>query len=129
MKDRLRITFVMAHAGMSGGVRVVVSLADCLHRMGHRVVVMSTPLPRQTWRARLKPLVGSGDRQRQKTAQSYFEGLAVEHRVLDRARAVEPSDVPDADVIVATWWETAEWVDAMPAAKGEKIYFIQGYEA
>jgi glycosyltransferase involved in cell wall biosynthesis len=129
MKDPLRITFVMAHAGMSGGVRVVVSLAERLHRTGHRVVVMSTPLPAQTWRARLKPLFGKGELLRRNTGQSYFDGLAVEHRVLDRARAVAASDVPDADVIVATWWETAEWVDAMPAAKGEKIYFIQGFEA
>jgi glycosyltransferase involved in cell wall biosynthesis len=129
MKAPLRITFLMAHAGMSGGVRVVVSLADRLHRSGHRVVVISTPMPRRTWRAWLRLLAGRGAVLRRNTGQSYFEGLDVEHRVLDRARVIEPADVPDADVIVATWWETAEWFAAMPPAKGEKVYFIQGFEA
>jgi glycosyltransferase involved in cell wall biosynthesis len=37
--------------------------------------------------------------------------------------------VPDGDIVVATWWETAEWVWGMPAEKGLKVHFIQGYEA
>ena len=28
-----------------------------------------------------------------------------------------------ADVVIATWWETAEWVNALSRKKGEKIYF------
>ena len=39
-----------------------------------------------------------------------------------------PDDLPDADVIVATWWETAEWVWALPASKGVKVHFMQDYE-
>src|SRR5262249_18723586 len=35
------------------------------------------------------------------------------------------SEVPDADVTIATWWETAEWVAALGPAKGAKAYFIQ----
>jgi glycosyltransferase involved in cell wall biosynthesis len=37
-------------------------------------------------------------------------------------------DVPDADFVIATWWETAEWVSALSANKGVKIYFIQHHE-
>ncbi len=129
MSAPLRITFVKAHAGMAGGVRVVASLAECLHGYGHKVVVVSTPLGRPTWRARLRWAVGKGPPPRRETGQSYFHGLHVEHRVLDRPRPVEPTDVPDADVIVATFWETAEWVARMPAAKGAKVYFIQQFEA
>jgi len=36
--------------------------------------------------------------------------------------------VPDADVILATWWETACWVADLPAAKGLKVHMVQGYE-
>ena len=36
--------------------------------------------------------------------------------------------LPDADLLIATWWETALWVDAMPASKGRKVHLIQGYE-
>jgi glycosyltransferase involved in cell wall biosynthesis len=128
MTGPLTITFVMGHAGMSGGVRVVASLADCLHRYGHRVLAVSTPLPAHGWVSRFKPLIGRPAPPRD-SGQSYFDGLDVDHRILDRARQVESSDVPDGDAIVATWWETAEWVAAMPLAKGAKIYFIQQFEA
>ena len=37
-------------------------------------------------------------------------------------------DVPDGDVLIGTWWETAVWMHAMPAAKGRKVHLIQGYE-
>lgn len=36
--------------------------------------------------------------------------------------------MPDADVVIATWWETAEWVAELPPEKGRKVYLIQGYE-
>jgi glycosyltransferase involved in cell wall biosynthesis len=38
------------------------------------------------------------------------------------------SDVPDADVIIATWWETAEWIQALSPRKGVKVHFVQGFE-
>jgi glycosyltransferase involved in cell wall biosynthesis len=36
--------------------------------------------------------------------------------------------VPDADVVVATWWETAEWVWRLSSSKGTKVHFMQDYE-
>jgi len=36
--------------------------------------------------------------------------------------------IPDGDVIVATWWETAYFVAGFPRAKGEKYYLVQHYE-
>jgi glycosyltransferase involved in cell wall biosynthesis len=36
--------------------------------------------------------------------------------------------VPDADVVIATWWETADWMHRLPAAKGRRVHLIQGYE-
>ena len=38
------------------------------------------------------------------------------------------NDVPDADVIIATWWETAEWVNNLSPRKGAKAYFVQHHE-
>jgi len=37
--------------------------------------------------------------------------------------------LPGADWVVATWFETANWVDDYPAHCGQKAYFIQQYEA
>jgi glycosyltransferase involved in cell wall biosynthesis len=54
--------------------------------------------------------------------------IDVPHRQLDRRRAVMESDLPDADVVIATWWETAEWVAELSPRKGAKAYFIQHHE-
>ena len=34
----------------------------------------------------------------------------------------------DGDIIIATGWQTASWVNTLPISKGHKIYFIQGME-
>lgn len=36
--------------------------------------------------------------------------------------------IPDADVVIATSWQTAEWVSTYTADRGRKYYFIQDYE-
>jgi glycosyltransferase involved in cell wall biosynthesis len=48
--------------------------------------------------------------------------------VLDQCRIPINKDVPDSDVVIATWWETAEWVNELGKEKGAKVYFIQGHE-
>ena len=60
--------------------------------------------------------------------KSHLDATELDHRVLDRPGPITDSDVPDADVIIATWWLTAEWVAALSDCKGAKVYFIQGYE-
>jgi len=60
--------------------------------------------------------------------RSRLDDLDLNHRVLDTFRAVTDDNVPDADVIVGTWWETTEWVAALGPSKGAKAYFIQDHE-
>src|SRR5262249_32608547 len=60
--------------------------------------------------------------------QSYFDGSGVEHHVLERQRPVVNEDVPEGDIVIATWWHTAEWVNSLDAGKGVKVYFIQHHE-
>ena len=53
----------------------------------------------------------------------------LEHRVINPFRPVTDSDLPDADVVVATWWETAEWVARLSPSKGAKAQLIQQMES
>jgi glycosyltransferase involved in cell wall biosynthesis len=59
---------------------------------------------------------------------SFFDGLPIRQVLLERPRPVVDRDVPDADVVIATWWETAEWVAALGRSKGTKVHLIQGQE-
>jgi glycosyltransferase involved in cell wall biosynthesis len=121
----MRITFVLPFAGLQGGIRVVAIYADRLTRRGHKVVVVSNPDVIRLRRKVKSLLIGRGIPARE---PSYFEDLAVEHRVLDAARPVRDADVPSADVVLATYYTTAPGVLSLSPAKGAKALFIQNYE-
>lgn len=126
----MRITIVTPHAGHSGGIRVIATYAERLKRRGHTVFVVSQPIPTLSLKERVK-LAVKGKRKPNWMSQrgGHFDGVPVEHRILERTRPVTDADVPDADVVIATWWETAEWVAKLSSRKGAKVYFIQGDEA
>jgi glycosyltransferase involved in cell wall biosynthesis len=125
----VRITFILPDAGMAGGIRVVAEYAQELVLMGHKVLLVSQPAaPAPIWQ-KLKSWsqkkLGPVDRIGFK---SHLDGRGLDHKVLERSRPVIDADVPDADVVIATWWETAEWVNALGPEKGAKVYFIQHHE-
>jgi len=126
----MRITFVLDHAGLSGGLRVIAGYAARLSQRGHRVFVVSRPrhVPGVARRARAL-MRGRIVRGQPEPRESLLAGTGAEHHVIERRRLVVDSDVPDADVVIATWWETAEWVHALAPEKGRKAFFLQHYEA
>ena len=125
----MKITFVLPYAGLAGGIRVVAIHAERLKQRGHEVVVVSTPPEPVSLSRQVKSLLrGKGWLPLPKEDGSHLYGRDVQHRVIDRCRPIVDADVPDADVVVATWWETAEWVAKMSETKGAKAYFIQHHE-
>ncbi|HEY9660012.1 MAG TPA: glycosyltransferase family 4 protein, partial [Allocoleopsis sp.] len=126
----MKITFVMAGGfDLSGGDRVIATYAQNLQKRGHEVfIVTSKPQP-LSWRQRLRSLrQGKGWQPRDAAQPSHFDALDIPLKRLDRYRPVDDADLPDADVVIATWWETAEWVARFSPAKGAKAYFVQHHE-
>ena len=125
----MKITFVLPIANMAGGTRIIVTLADLLSRRGHDVTVVSAPPKQLPFKRRVKGLLtGKHSFFSSKKQPSYLDEMNLNHHVIDSYRPLRDTDVPDADVIVASWWETAEWVANLSAQKGAKAYFIQQYE-
>ncbi len=122
----MKITLVLPFAGLQGGIRVIAVHARALAARGHEVTVVSTPPP-SSFRSRVKSFV-LGCTLPWQGEPSYFDGSEIRHRVLERVRPVTDSDVPDADVVVATYYKTAGGVLALSPSKGAKAIFIQGYE-
>lgn len=127
----MRLTFLTPADDLTGGNRVVATYAKCLQNLGHEVLVVSSAPdkltfrkcistllrgPWQNWMHMLKPLPG------------HVANSGVPHKVLPSKRAIVSSDLPDADVVVATWWETADWMHRLPRHKGRHLHLIQGYE-
>ncbi len=99
MRKPLRIAYLLEDTPLFGGVKVVLRQADLLARRGHRVTVTS-PGPPPTWMS-----------------------IAAEFR---RTPGLEPSDLPPADVTVASYWTTIP--RALAAGRGEAVHYCQGFE-
>lgn len=128
----LRITFLLPGSGHlpTGGSKVVYEYANHLSRRGHRVTLVHPALSD----AESRPF------QVIKRAASFIQrGVNRGYRP-KKWFSVEPAVrmlwvptpssrfIPDGDVVLATAWSTAEWVQQYPASKGERFYLIQSWE-
>ena len=125
----MKITILSPPFNLTGGQRVKAIYAQKLHERGHEVVVVASSPPRPGLRHIARSLVRESTWPRRPgAAASHFDEIDAECRVVDRPGPIRDRDVPDADVVVATWWETAEWAAALSPSKGIKVHFMQDYE-
>ncbi len=127
----MRITFLLPSDNLTGGNRVVAIYARQLVARGHDVLVVTCAPDRPSFRDMARAL-RKGEWQSLKNHRTPQRGhialSGVAHKILERPRAITAQDVPDADILIATWWETALWMHTMPQSKGRKVHLIQGYE-
>lgn len=130
-KTQMRINFALPSLeGLAGGMRVVAQYAAYLSSRGHAVTLLVrrpdpvlSPL-KQVWRKlglglKMPPLP---------ERVGHFEGLGLSVVHLDENQRLRHREVPDADVILSTWWTTTEWAMRLPQSKGRHVHFIQDYE-
>ena len=119
----MKITIVSPIPDMTGGCRVIAIYADWFVRFGHEVTIVTN---KTRGKRRWSPFAF---RKRAETGDplSHFDRLALQVHRVGEGR-VTAAQVPNADVVIATWWETAEWVNDFPASKGKKFYLIQHHE-
>ncbi|MFZ1947660.1 MAG: glycosyltransferase family 4 protein [bacterium] len=115
-----------------GGFRVVYEYANGLVARGHDLAVVH-PRNLRNWSpppahgsARLRRLAG-------RARNALFRPGVRWNPIDSRVRMLYVADpaterIPDADAVVATAWQTAEYVAGYPASKGRKFYLIQHYE-
>ena len=129
----VRITFVKPYPTLSGGTKAVALLAQGLIRLGHDVMVSSEPFAPPSWRIRMrkyKHALMAGHRfPRFGPEPNHIDLAGLPHKVRPVPGPVRDQDLPDADVVIATWWETALPVCQLSASKGAKVYFMQDYGA
>jgi len=116
----MRVTFVCGVLDYSGGSRIIATYARMLAADGHHVTVAVPQRRALPWRRRLRTLWRTGEWERRYRG-SHFDGLGLDVRVVPN-KPLRDEDVPDADIVVATWWETAEWVNGFSARKGHEVF-------
>jgi len=131
----MRITFLLPVFAPrpSGGFRVVYEYANRLVARGHEVaVVHPRRLPYEhpwPWRGVIPWLRAQAGRVRRALFTPKLTWFPIDPRVdMLFPRDTAEHNIPDADVIFATWWVTAEVVLGYGPSKGRKCYMIQHYE-
>lgn len=124
----MKITFAVAAIDNSGGFRVIVALANQLAMRGHEVCILAPVPPRRSLGALVRGALGGKWQWRSGASSDYLADFAGEVRIVDHVAPLGPADFPNADCVIATWWETMRWVAALPDSKGHKVHLIQDYE-
>ena len=124
----MRITFLTPAADMSGGARVIHIYAARLARRGHMVTVITRPPAHPVLRHRISNVI-RGKSVSSAPRPTHYQSGPYDLLTIDSARPIEARDVPDADVVIATWWESVEWMMRLPPSKGRPLHFVQHYEA
>ena len=130
MSKSLRINWVLPRPSLSGGVKSNRLIAEAMVRRGHKVSILYSSVPeRMPPLYRIRKLLmywlnryRSRNKQQHHLEKSTAELLPIYHQPIYR------EDAPDADVTIATWWETAQWIKDWPESKGKKAYFIRHHE-
>jgi glycosyltransferase involved in cell wall biosynthesis len=132
MSCKLRINFVMARTGEwpSGGCRIIYEYANYLSRRGHVVTVV------MPGRLVINPTKLDHVKNAVRYALRKLDGrykpdpwLKMDPKVrLVCVPSLSERFVPDGDVVIATAWQTAEWVSRYSRSKGRGFYFIQHLE-
>lgn len=124
----MKINFVLPGFGSTGGIKVALKYADALRENGHDVICYA---PRIIYD------LGKHNKLELFARRLFRFILPAEiketRRKYPALRIVMPlfisdSTIRDADKTIATAWCTAFDVANLSQQKGEKIYFIQGYE-
>ncbi len=125
----MKITFILPALNLSGGTRVVAIYADRLAARGHDVLVIAPRQQPQTFRHRFASLLKHGRWPAYAPYDdTHFRKIQADVRILNSHKLVSESDIPDGDIVIATWWETAEWVWNLSGKKGAKVHLIQDHE-
>lgn len=116
----LRITFVLPHLSLSGGDKITFTFANGLAEKGHEVTVVHGRLPSP--KARLARLIFPN------AGNVHLPGPKVRLVAASGPSAELPKFLPDAEVLIASWWETVESISKAPSSKGRLIHHVQGHE-
>lgn len=119
----LRIQIVLPFTSLTGGNMVLVELANQLARRGHDVWMIYEH-PDIPW---TKPRGFLKTRLRDAGLLPWFRWHKAEVPIV-RCHRFDADYVPDADVIIASYWRHIPQLASLPANKGRKVYYVQAYE-
>ena len=129
MSKKLKINILLYHPGLSGGDRVMAIYARYLREHGHEVFLTGLKRPRIRLRKRVMDLLRTGKLPGRGHRKTHYDHAGIKVRLAKNTKRITDADLPDADVVIATFWPTAEWAVDLSPQKGTPVYFIQNDES
>ncbi len=130
----MKINFLLPSVGVGGGIRSTFELANRLQDRGHEVSIVYPIFPLRLYPllkcdlyalrkavSRIKQWIKNVNNQ---SPPAWFDLKAQVIRVPYLAEKW----IPDADIIIATWWVHAYDIVKYSESKGKKFYFVRDYE-
>ena len=124
----MRVSFVIYRPNLSGGARVTAKHAQMLKAAGHEVFVTGLGKSKPDLLSRIRGLRHGKLLKETVPDPQHFISAGVDVNMIDYEDSIEAHHLPDADIVIATFWRTAEWVAKLPSENGKKVYFIQSHE-
>lgn len=122
----MKVNFILPHFGVkpTGGFKIVYQYANYLSERGYYVNIIHT---------------SSASEEKNKYSRyvkSYVRLKLEKNKWFEFNRDIKllfvpdlsERYIPDADVTIATAWQTAKYLNRYTSSKGKRVYLIQGYE-
>ncbi len=125
----MKITFILPGIGKhtpGGGAKLVFEYANRIVRLGHNVNIVF-PKHLNSTTSELKETFVKWKLAFSKTQRPKWFNIDKQVK-LKRVPNLKEKFIPDADVVIATAWETAQFVNDYPHKKGKKFYLFMHYE-
>ena len=129
MSKPLKINILLYRPGLGGGDRVVAIYAEYLRRRGHDVILTALKPAPVAFKHQAAHFLRKGRLQTNAYSATHYDHLNIPVRLSKDPYVIDDGDLEDADVLLATFWRTAEWATEISPAKGAKAYFVQNYES
>jgi glycosyltransferase involved in cell wall biosynthesis len=128
----MQITFILPGSAHNpiGGFKVVFEYANTLINLGHKVTILLLANCSIDGNFKNK-IIRNGYFLYRLSSQSYLPNkwFYINPEIdVHWLPSLSNKSIPDADVIIATSWQTAVLVNGIPSKKGEKYYLIQHIE-
>jgi hypothetical protein len=127
----MTVTFITSGTKISGGTKAIFEIANQFVDLGHKVFVVCSLTPYflegkwYNFADVLTRLLRIFKKSRECIYPIKWFDLKAE---FIPALSLREKYIPDADIVVATWWQTAYPVAEYSTKKGKKFYFVQDYE-
>jgi len=129
-KRSLTINWILPRPGLSGGIKSNRLIAEAMVRRGHQVnmLYVEGPPPVPPWWRMRRFYRYWKQRYLARNSPKHHLTTSTTNLIPVRHKPILATDAPDADITIATWWETAHWIKDWPKSKGAKAYFIRHHE-